>query len=92
MPEPLQSVERRVRSLIVGGQTQGVWVRSERSGGAWHNALVFRREGKLSRTDEVVVGMPRHQEPDAALASAERLGEAELLGYFRTALRPRPPI
>jgi hypothetical protein len=36
--------------------------------------------------------MPWHQEPDAALASAERLGEAELLGYFRTALRPRPPI
>jgi hypothetical protein len=92
MPQPLQSAERRVRSLIVGGQTQGVWVRTERSGGAWHNALVFRREGKLSRTDEVVVGMAWHRDPESALAAAEALGEAELLEYYRRALRPRPPI
>lgn len=92
MLEPLQTAERRFRSLIVGGQTHGVWIRSERSGEAWHNALVFRREGKLSRTGEVVVGTSWHRDPAAALVLATRLGDAELLEYFQRALRPRPPL
>lgn len=90
--EPLETTERRFRSLIVGGQTHGVWVRTERNAGTWHNALVFRREGKLSRTGEVVVGTSWHRDPTAALEAATRLGDAELLEYFQSALRPRPPL
>ncbi len=92
MLEPLHSTEHRVRSLIVGGQTQGVWIRSARTEGIWHNALVFRREGKLSPAAEVVVGTSWHQDPETALCSAQALGEADLLAYFRRALRPRPPL
>ncbi|MEN8375987.1 MAG: hypothetical protein ABFS34_11105 [Gemmatimonadota bacterium] len=92
MLESLQSSERRFRSLIVAGQARGVWIRSERTAGAWHNALVFRREGKLSSAGEVVVGTSWHEPPEEALRSAEALGDAELLGYYRRALRPRPPI
>lgn len=92
MLEPLHSTEHRLRSLIVGGQTHGVWIRCARTEGAWHNALVFRREGKLSSASEVVVGTSWHQDPETARRLAEALGEADLLGYFRRALRPRPPI
>ena len=92
LEQPLRSAERRVRGLILGGQTHGVWVRSERVGARWHNALVFRREGKLSLAGEVVVGLAWHLAPDAAAEAAARLGEAELVGYFKRAMRPRPPI
>lgn len=92
MLEPLQSTEYRFGGLIVGGQAHGVWVRSARIGGVWHNALVFRREGKLSSAAEVVVGTSWHQDPETARRSAEALAEVDLLAYYRRALRPRPPL
>ena len=42
------AIEERLGSLIIEGQRQEVWVRSTPdTDGTWHNAVLFRRDGKL---------------------------------------------
>lgn len=87
------TIEERLGMLIVEGQRQEVWVRSEPDeDGTWHNALVFRRDGKLSPTEEVKAGLEWHLPPGVALEHARYLGEQEQTELFRKALRPRPPL
>ena len=40
---PDQAVEELVRTFIVEGQRQELWLRTEPDGDVWHNAAVFRR-------------------------------------------------
>lgn len=87
------TIEERLGMLITEGQRQEVWVRSEADAdGTWHNAIVFRRDGKLSPTEEVKVGVEWHLPPGVALEHARTLDEQEQSELFRRAQRPRPPL
>lgn len=87
-----QPTEERVGALIVDGQRCEIWVRSEEGGdGAWHNAIVFRRDGKLGPT-ESHAGVDWHLPPGAAHARALAIDEQERLELYQRALRPRPPL
>ncbi len=86
-------IEEQLGSLIVDGQRREVWVRSEPdSDGTWHNALLFRRDGKLSTTDTIMTGVEWHLPPGIALTRARELGDKEQIELYRRALRPRPPL
>ncbi|HUH13489.1 MAG TPA: hypothetical protein VMK65_10280 [Longimicrobiales bacterium] len=86
-------IEERLGVIILEGQRQEVWVRSEADvDGTWHNALVFRRDGKLSTSEDVKAGLDWHLPPGVALEQARSLGETEQVELFRKALRPRPPL
>jgi hypothetical protein len=86
-------IEERLGTLIVEGQRQEVWVRSEPDAdGTWHNALLFRRDGLLSPGSELVTGLEWHVPPGIALQRAAGLAEKDQIELFRRALRPRPPL
>lgn len=86
-------MEHRVGSFILEGQRQEIWIRSEPDGsGQWHNAAVFRRDGKLSMKDAHSTGLEWHLPPDDARAQAEALPEEEWIELYQRAIRPRPPI
>ena len=86
-------MEHLVGSFILEGQRQEVWIRSEPDGsGRWHNAMVFRRDGKLSTPDARSTGLEWHLPPDDARARAEAMPEKEWVELYQRALRPRPPI
>lgn len=85
--------ERRIGLLIVEGQRHEVWLETGRDeAGAWHNALLFRRDGMLSSGEGVRAGLDWHLPPDAAAERAARQQEAEWLELYLHALRPRPPV
>jgi hypothetical protein len=87
------AVEELLGSLIVEGQRQEIWVRSTPdSDGTWHNALLFRRDGKLSPPDSSVAGVDWHLPPGIALKRAQQLAEPERIQLFQRAQRPRPPL
>lgn len=87
------SIEEPLGAVIVEGQRREVWVRSEPDAdGTWHNALVFRRDGKLSAAEEVKVGLDWHLPPGIALEHARTLAEEERVELYRRAIRPRPPL
>ena len=87
------AIEERLGSLIVEGQRQEVWVRSTPDAdGTWHNALLFRRDGKLSAPVAVTAGVNWHVPPGIALRRAQELGEQEQITLFQRAHRPRPPL
>jgi hypothetical protein len=87
------AVEERLGSLIIEGQRQEVWVRSTPdTDGTWHNALLFRRDGKLSAPESAVAGVDWHVPPGIALQRAQLLGEQEQMQLFQRAKRPRPPL
>lgn len=87
------AIEERLGSLIIEGQRQEVWVRSTPdTDGTWHNALLFRRDGKLSSTGSVAAGVDWHVPPGIALTRAQELGETEQVNLFQRANRPRPPL
>lgn len=84
--------EEPVGALIVEGQRCELWVRSDLDDdGVWHNAIVFRRDGKLGPT-ESRVGVDWHLAPAAARERARALDDMERLELFQRALRPRPPL
>jgi hypothetical protein len=90
---PDHGIEELLGALIVEGQRHDVWVRSEPDeDGTWHNALLFRRDGKLGPAEPFVAGVGWHVPPGLALQRAQELGEKEQLELFYRALRPRPPI
>ena len=89
----MAAVEERLGTLIVEAQRHEVWLRSESGAdGAWHNALVFRRDGVHSAGDPVVTGLEWHLPPDVALQRAFALRDSERLDLYFRGLRPRPPL
>lgn len=93
MARPDHAIEERLDALIVEGQRIEVWVRSEPDeDGTWHNAVLFRRDGKLAPGDDAITGVAWHLPPGIALARARELGDKEQLELYRRALRPRPPM
>lgn len=91
-PTP-ESIEERLGSMIIDGQRCEVTVRSEPDdGGTWHNALIFRRDGRVAGRDELVTGVEWHVPPGLALQRAQELADKDRLELFRRALRPRPPL
>lgn len=87
-----ETIEEHLGVLIVDGQRCEMWIRSEPDdGGTWHNALLFRRDGRRVARDELVTGMEWHAPPGIALRRAQELEEEERIALFRRALRPRPP-
>lgn len=87
------AVEERLGSMIIEGQRQEVWVRSTPdTDGTWHNALLFRRDGKLSAPEAIIAGVDWHVPPGIALERAKELEERERVQLFHRAQRPKPPL
>jgi hypothetical protein len=86
-------IEEQLGLIFVEAQRYEVWVRSEPdSDGTWHNALVFRRDGRAGAREVWITGMEWHVPPGIALERAGELAENELKALFERALRPRPPM
>ena len=93
MESSYPAVEEHLGTLIIEGQRQEVWVRSTPdTDGTWHNALLFRRDGKLSAPASVSAGLDWHVPPGIALRRARALGERERIQLFQRAQQPRPPL
>jgi hypothetical protein len=88
------AIEEYLGTFIVAGQRHEVLIRSvPDADGTWHNAVVFRRDGKLSAPDVVTAGVDWHVPPGIALQrAAAELGEMDRIELYRRALRPRPPL
>ena len=86
-------IEERLGVIIVDGQRCEMWVRSEPDDeGIWHNALLFRRDGRAQSREALIAGVSWHVPPGIALNLARELGEQEQISLFKRALVPRPPI
>ena len=93
MDRPDASIEEPLGAIIVEGQRCELWLRCEPDDvGTWHNAVLFRRDGKLSSGETLAVGLDWHLPPDPALLRARALQEMERLELYQRALRPRPPL
>ncbi len=87
------AVEERLGSLIIEGQRQEVFVRSTPdTDGTWHNALLFRRDGKLSAPVAIMAGVDWHVPPGIALQRAQSLEERDQIQLFQRAQKPKPPL
>jgi hypothetical protein len=90
---PTDIIEERLGAIIVDGQRCEIFVRSQPDDdGTWHNALLFRRDGRLTGTESLVAGVGWHVPPGIALQRARELEEQEQAALFRRALAPRPPL
>jgi hypothetical protein len=90
---PIGTIEERLGVIFVDGQRCEVSVRSEPDDdGTWHNALIFRREGRSAGREVLITGMEWHVPPGIALERAQELHENEQIALFQRALRPRPPV
>lgn len=90
---PNGRIEEHVGAIVVDGQRCDVWVRSEPGDdGTWHNALLFRRTGRLAVQDALLTGVEWHVPPGVALGRARELREQEQVALFQRALRPRDPL
>ena len=86
-------IEEALGIIIVDGQRCEITVRSQPDDdGTWHNALLFRRDGRAAGREVLVAGMSWHVPPGIALSRARELGEQEQMALFRRALEPRPPV
>lgn len=93
MQNAYPAVEERLGSLIIEGQRQEVFVRSTPDPeGTWHNAILFRRDGKLSAPEAVAAGVDWHVPPGVALQKARKLPEHDQVQLFRQAQRPQAPL
>jgi hypothetical protein len=91
--EPISTIEEQLGIIIVDGQRCEVWVRSEPDDeGTWHNALLFRRDGRTTAREVMITGVAWHVPPGIALERARELGEREQMALFQRALRPRSPL
>jgi hypothetical protein len=91
--EPISTIEEQLGIIIVDGQRCEVWVRSEPDDeGTWHNALLFRRDGRTTAREVMITGVEWHVPPGSALERARELGEREQMALFQRALRPRSPL
>ena len=91
-PDASGAVELLVDTIIVEGQRQQVWVRCAPESAVWHNALVFRRDGKLSPMESWTTGLDWHLPPERAWVRARDLDDKERMELYERAIRPRPPI
>jgi hypothetical protein len=91
-PDEDGAIELLADTIIVDGQRQQVWIRVFADRDGWHNALVFRRDGKLSPMEAWTTGLDWHLPPDQAFAQARALDDKEKLELYERALRPRPPL
>lgn len=91
-PAPEGATEELARTFILEGQRQELWLRVAREGEVWHNAAVFRRDGKLSPMEAWITGLDWHLPPEQARRRAQALDETEILDLYERALRPRPPL
>jgi hypothetical protein len=86
-------IEEQLGPIFVEGQRYQIWVRSEPDNeGTWHNALLFRRDGRVGSHEILITGIGWHVPPGIALDRARELDENEQISLFRKALRPRPPL
>ena len=91
--QPQEVIDEQLGSIIIDGQRCDVTVRSvPGDDGTWHNALIFRRAGRVAGIEELVTGVEWHVQPGMALQRAQELEEKDRLDLFRRALRPRPPL
>jgi hypothetical protein len=88
------AIEEQLDVIFIEGQRYQIWVRSEPDqDGTWHNALIFRRDGRMgSREAPLLTGVEWHLPPGVALERARELDEKEHYALFQRALRPRPPV
>ena len=87
------SIEEQLGVIFIEAQRYQIWVRSEPdSDGTWHNALVFRRDGRAGSREVLITGVEWHVPPGIALERARELDEKEQFALFERALRPRPPV
>jgi hypothetical protein len=93
MQQPGAAIEERLGTLFIDGQRCEVSVRSEPDeDGNWHNALLFRRDGRAAGTEVLMTGVEWHVPPGVALRRAQELPEKDRLELFQRALRPRSPL
>jgi hypothetical protein len=94
MQQPPQGViEEELGAIFIDGQRCEVWVRSEPDAdGTWHNALLFRRQGRAAGREVLITGVSWHVPPGIALDRARELAEQEQIALFRRALAPRSPL
>jgi hypothetical protein len=91
--QPTDIIEERLGVIIVDGQRCEIFVRSQPDDdGTWHNALLFRRDGRLTGRESLVAGVGWHVPPGIALERARELEEQEQAALCRRALAPRPPL
>jgi hypothetical protein len=87
------AIEQPTGVIFIDGQRCEVLIRSEaQSNGTWHNALVFRRDGRLAGKEVFIAGLNWHLDPAQALERALRLSERDRMELFRSASRPRSPL
>lgn len=87
------SIEEQMGVIFIEAQRYQIWVRSEPdTEGTWHNALVFRRDGRAGAREVLITGVEWHAPPGIALERARELDEKEQFALFQRALRPRPPV
>lgn len=91
-PAPEGAIEEPVRTFILEGQRQELWLRIALEGDVWHNAAIFRRDGKLSPMEAWMTGLDWHLPPEQARERARALDDSEILELYERALRPRPPL
>jgi hypothetical protein len=89
---PAGGIEERLGAIFIDGQRCEIWVRSEPDAdGTWHNALVFRRDGRAAAHSSLVTGVEWHVPPGIALERARELDETDQIALFRRAREPRSP-
>jgi hypothetical protein len=87
------SIEELVGPIFAEGQRYQMWVRSEPDNdGTWHNAILFRRDGRVGSLELMITGVEWHVPPGIALERAREMDENEQLALYFKALRPRPPL
>jgi hypothetical protein len=87
------AIEELLGPIFAEGQRYQIWVRSEPDNeGTWHNAILFRRDGRVASHELMITGVEWHVPPGIALERAREMDENEQLALFRKALRPRPPL
>lgn len=90
---PTDIIEERLGVIIVEGQRWEMRVRSQPDDdGTWHNALLFRRDGRAASRDVFVAGVEWHVPPGIALTRARQMEEQEQIALFGRALARRPPL
>ena len=93
MPTDSGTFEEKLGAIIVDGQRCDIWVRSAPDeDGTWHNALLFRRDTRVSSREELIASVEWDVPPGIALDRARELGEQEQIALFMRSLGPRQPL
>ncbi len=86
-------MEALVGIVFIEGQRYEALVRANaEDDGTWHNALVFRRDGRMTSKEPLVTGVDWHLPPAEALARASGMTDVELSELLLRSLRPRSSL